>query len=118
MNSFVLCLGSNLEPREERIVRALDALSDFVNVESESDFNESADIFGQGEPYINKVVTGFTALSLERFVEEIARIEAAGERQAGPTVSIDIDLVIWNGRIVSVHDFEAPFFRSLYPVKG
>lgn len=116
IHSAILCLGSNVEPRRERIDSALRLLEDFVKIECTSDVAESDDITGAGEPYLNMAVKCSAALDKLEFQRKIAGAERAGGRIAGlhGVVHIDIDLVIWDDEVVSPADLFSPYFPPLH----
>ena len=117
-HTAILCLGSNVSPRHERIEQAIGCLSEFVTVISMSEYSESCDITGIGKPYINVAIHCTTELSLDRLNEKIAEVEIAGGRTADARitgfVTIDIDLVIWDNKVISPGDLAQPYFTPLY----
>ena len=114
----ILCLGSNVEPRRQRIDNALATLAASATIVAATDAVESDDITGRGEPYLNMAVRCVTDLSLAEFKAIICKAERDGGRSAERTlcgiVDIDIDLIIWGDRVISPADLERPYFTPLY----
>ena len=117
MPSAIICLGSNVEPRGQRIDRARALLAAVADIADVSDILESDDISGLGRPYLNQVVRCYTHMTLPAFRQSLAGLEARCGRQAADKASgcvpIDIDLVVWDGQILSPADYEQPFFKQL-----
>lgn len=114
----VLCLGSNVEPRLGHISDAISLISDFASIISYSSTEDSPDFTGKGHDYLNIVLKCSTDLSLSDFAARLSGIEMIGgrcvERTEAGMVDIDIDLVLWNRKIVSPKDFERNYFKKLY----
>ena len=113
-----MCLGSNVKPRRERIWQAVEMMRGFAEVRAMSLMKESRDITGCGEPYVNMAVECLTDCSPEEFSAAIEQIENAGGRirsgeAAKERVHIDIDLVVWDGLVVSETDYAREYFAPL-----
>lgn len=117
-HTAILCIGSNVEPRRDRIANALEWLEKICRIVSKSPCTDSADITGKGEPYLNMAINCSTELSKEEFLARISEIEAIGGRRPDGSsigiVDIDIDLVVWDGRVESPDDFTRDYFIPLY----
>ena len=114
MATAVLCLGSNVEPRQRSLREALARLSDVASIECASDIAESDDITGRGAPYLNMAVRCSTALDIKEFASALSLFEYLGGRRHTPgEVAIDIDLVIWDNEVVSPDDLSRPYFTPL-----
>ena len=104
-NEVILCLGTNLPDRRQRLSSAIARLAAHVAVADYSEAVESADVSGLGADYLNVVVRCFTSLSLNELRRLISRIEEAEGRTAQAKLSgcmpIDIDVVIYGGEVVS-----------------
>ena len=117
-NEVILCLGTNLPDRRQRLSSAIARLAAHVAVADYSEAVESADVSGLGADYLNVVVRCFTSLSLNELRRLISRIEEAEGRTAQAKLSgcmpIDIDVVIYGGEVVSRCDYQRDYFRQAY----
>lgn len=117
-NEVILCLGTNLPDRRQRLSSAIARLAAHVAVADYSEAVESADVSGLGADYLNVVVRCFTSLSLNELRRLISRIEEAEGRTAQAKLSgcmpIDIDVVIYGGEVVSRYDYQRDYFRQAY----
>ena len=93
--SCTIGLGSNAPDREAQINRAIDFLRGYLSKCSVSSIYESAAINGTDSSYLNAVVHGRS--SKEKGV-----------------VPIDLDLVIYDMRILRPKDFERHYFNIGY----
>ena len=114
----ILCLGSNVEPRLERINEALIKIAEVAAIQSLSEAHESDDITNRSCSYINMLVCCRTELSQSEFTNQISEIETIcgrnDESYITGVVEIDIDIVIWNNEIVAPDDYNRPYFQFLY----
>ncbi len=110
-----ICLGSNCNDRRANIDAAIERIAAHCRVETVSEIHESPDVSGRGAPYLNCVVTVQSALDQQGLAALLSQCEAMGGRtpqsRATGIMPIDIDLVIIDGRIVSQHDYESPYFK-------
>lgn len=117
-SEVILCLGTNLPDRPQRLSSAIARLAAHVAVADYSEAVESADVSGLGADYLNVVVRCFTSLSLNELRWLISRIEEAEGRTAQAKLSgcmpIDIDVVIYGGEVVSRCDYQRDYFRQAY----
>ena len=117
-NEVILCLGTNLPDRRQRLSSAIARLAAHVAVADYSEAVESADVSGLGADYLNVVVRCFTSLSLNELRRLISRIEEAEGRTAQAKLSgcmpIDIDVVMYGGEVVSRCDYQRDYFRQAY----
>ena len=117
-NEVILCLGTNLPNRRQRLSSAIARLAAHVAVADYSEAVESADVSGLGADYLNVVVRCFTSLSLNELRRLISRIEEAEGRTAQAKLSgcmpIDIDVVMYGGEVVSRYDYQREYFRQAY----
>ncbi len=117
-NEVILCLGTNLPDRRQRLSSAIARLAAHVAVADYSEAVESADVSGLGADYLNVVVRCFTSLSLNELRRLISRIEEAEGRTAQAKLSgcmpIDIDVVMYGGEVVSRYDYQRYYFRQAY----
>ena len=117
-NEVILCLGTNLPDRRQRLSSAIARLAAHVAVADYSEAVESADVSGLGADYLNVVVRCFTSLSLNELRRLISRIEEVEGRTAQAKLSgcmpIDIDVVMYGGEVVSRCDYQRDYFRQAY----
>ena len=117
-NEVILCLGTNLPDRRQRLSSAIARLAAHVAVADYSEAVESADVSGLGADYLNVVVRCFTSLSLNELRRLISRIEEAEGRTAQAKLTgcmpIDIDVVMYGGEVVSRCDYQREYFRQAY----
>lgn len=114
----IICLGSNVSPRAERLRDAFEFISGFGSVEEETEAKESADVTGRSLPYLNKVIslrTHLTLFQLKQLFQDFEIKEGRRSSRWGPgEITIDIDIIIWDGDIISPTDFSQPYFSLLY----
>ncbi|MDE5785008.1 MAG: 2-amino-4-hydroxy-6-hydroxymethyldihydropteridine diphosphokinase [Duncaniella sp.] len=112
-------LGSNTPDREEQIKEALEFLGKLLADVRQSAVYESEAFYGVDAPYFNAVVHGHTALDPEKLIDKLKEYESdhgrvnKGSEPVG-NVSIDLDLVIYNYRILRRNDFERHYFNRGY----
>lgn len=113
-HTAVLLLGSNTSERAETLKNALRSIDRLGRRLSTGPAVESADISRLGSDYLNITAVCSTALSLHDFCSELAAIEAAAGRLPSSkytgVMPLDIDVVMWDGAIVSPEDYERPYF--------
>lgn len=117
MNHLVtLCIGSNCGDRAANIASAIERIGSVAASVWLSPLCESADITGRGPSYLNRVLKCTTALELSDFRDRIATFEAAGGRlpasKASGNMPIDIDIVVWDGEVLSPSDYASDYFRQ------
>ena len=117
MNSeVVLCLGSNVADRRQRLDGAIHRLASRLTIRDYSEAVESADVSGLGRDYLNIVARCSTSLSLNDLRSLIAEIETIEGRtpqsKTSGSMPIDIDVVMYNGKVVSPCDFHRDYFRQ------
>lgn len=114
----IIGVGSNTADREERVNRAIEHVCHFLTKCSVSSIYESEAINGKDAPYINAVIHGFSPISSNALVRFLKDWEAhEGRRQDDVTkgeVPIDLDLVIYDSRILRPKDFERHYFNIGY----
>lgn len=119
-NIFIIGVGSNVVDREAFVEAAIEALmSKFIHV-SASEVYES-DEFGNPDgaaKYCNAVVAGRTELSCEELEKWLKNYEKEQGRTEITDIEhkifIDLDLVVWNSRILRPTDFERAYFNIGY----
>jgi len=116
IHTATLCIGSNCGNRNARIAAAVARLRAVASVMRLSQVLETKDVTGRGALYLNQVVVCTTDMELAGFKNCLAAFEATAGRlsssKAEGLMPIDIDLVVWDGKIVSRSDFEADYFKD------
>ena len=114
----VFSVGSNCGDRFDHVEKGLKWLSDLLSDFRCSHIYATPDCHGSCREYMNAVVSGSTSLTpdeLENLCKEYeissGRDEAA--RKAG-NVPVDIDLVVYDNRILRKKDFSREFFTIGY----
>ena len=111
-------VGSNSADREERVNRAIEQVSKFLTRCSVSSVYESDAINGKDAPYLNAVIHGLSPVNstaLVKFLKDWEIQEGRGQDDvAKGEVSIDLDLVIYESRILRPKDFERHYFNIGY----
>lgn len=118
--SFIIGIGSNVVDRETFVTAAIEAImSKFAGV-SASEVYES-DEYGKpdsGIKYCNAVVSGNSYISreeLEAWLKEYEKEQGRTEiSDVEHKIYIDLDLVVWNNKILRPTDFERPYFNVGY----
>ena len=118
LKTAVVSIGSNSEDRESKVTEAIEVLMGRLNDVSVSSVYETPASNGKDAPYFNAVLVGQTTASQK----EVNDMLKEHEKEAGRTeisdlegvVQLDLDLVIWGGRIVRENDFEKSYFNLGY----
>lgn len=118
MTSFVIGLASNTDDAEFQMEQAVQTLQTIFRKSSVSNFYQSASISGDGSTYTNAVMAGLTEMSHNELSEKHKKLELKHGRdeqaRREKRVTLDLDLVIWDGRIERQNDFEQPYFNRGY----
>ena len=118
MNIVIISLGSNIHDRYIQMERAISYLkSEFERV-SVSTIYESEALNGKDASYLNAVAIFQT----EYNIQSVTKLLKEWENQCGRTpdsklkglIPIDLDIVVWNGKIIRQLDFSYPFFSQGY----
>lgn len=116
MNPAVLGVGSNIEP-EKNIACAVGILTKTYSGVRTSRWIWTPPLVNRHQPeFLNGAVYLETSDSREDFLKNLKKIEKAlgrtpAQRGAAPRV-IDLDLVVWKGKIVNNDFFSRPFLRT------
>lgn len=116
MNTVILVLGSNTADRERAIESALEFLRGEGEMAEHSSIYESPDMLGKGNRYLNSVTRLRTYRDMTRLHSSIKDYEhrcgrTSSMKERGE-VPIDIDIVVWNGKVVRQSDFNASYFKK------
>lgn len=118
MTSFVIGLASNTDDAEFQMEQAVQSLQTIFKKASVSSFYQSASISGDGSTYTNAVMAGLTEMNHNELSEKLKKLELKHGRdeqaRREKRVPLDLDLVIWDGRIERQNDFEQPYFNRGY----
>ncbi len=116
MNRAVLSVGSNIQP-ERNVKRALALLKHEGILRASSAFVRTAPIGILDQPeFLNGaalVETELERAALKRRLRELE--ERLGRRREGSRCgprTIDLDIVVWNGRVVDRDFYERDFIRN------
>lgn len=118
----VICLGSNVADRLNRLHDALASLRQWCHVESVSDFYEAPDDSGIGAPYVNVVLSCVPLVGKEELGERLKKLEQdfgrSATSKADGVMPLDADIVVWRGEIVDTYEFSRPYFRQGFDSLG
>ncbi|MDE6450521.1 MAG: 2-amino-4-hydroxy-6-hydroxymethyldihydropteridine diphosphokinase [Muribaculaceae bacterium] len=116
MNRAVISLGSNINGKESIISRALDTLG--VKIAEATPPYMDPDDNDNTRPYLNIVAVIETDMDYETARTHFKQIEKEAGRtpsdKATGLIPLDIDIVIFNDRIIKPEDFERPYFIHGY----
>ena len=116
MNHVVIGVGSNIRP-EENIARARDQIVSEHRLIAESSFVETEPIGYADQPkFLNgvfRIETSFGYKILKKWLLETEKAlgRKRGKNKYGPR-TIDLDIVVWNGKVVDDDFFERKFLRE------
>lgn len=119
MHQIVICLGSNLPDRADRVLAAAEYFESLLLPGGHrSQMLVSDDFTGLGAQYANMVLKGLCKSGLEAMIAEAARYETAGGRtpdsKSTGVMPIDVDIVIYDGRILKPQQYTRAYFQALY----
>lgn len=111
----ILVIGSNCGEKEAAIRKSLILLEKWGEIEESSGLYETPDCLGKGRPYMNAVISFITTLSesvLNQRIKDI-EVEMGRDKEARKRgdVPIDIDIVVWEGEVKRLFDYNAGYFR-------
>ena len=115
-NEVVIALGSNIDP-EENLEHAVVELKSRFKVSKRSRWIQTKPIGIQDQPdFYNGALLMETRLSLESLKKELKKVEDLMGRDRslpkyGPR-TIDLDILIWNKRVVDEDYYERDFLRK------
>lgn len=113
-----ISLGSNTDDRAYQISQAIEHLQGSLSLCDVSSVYESEAFNGGDKPYLNAVVHGYSDMSYDDVIKDLKKWEAEHGRSQVATVRgvipIDLDLVIWDSRIMRPKDFERHYFNQGY----
>ncbi len=113
-----LSLGSNIEPREDFLKRAIFFLRDKIKIKKISSLYETEPWgYKNQEKFLNLVISGETDLEPEnliKFIKEVERKVGRGESFKWGPREIDIDIILYGDRIIEKENLTVPhkFFEE------
>lgn len=114
----VLSFGSNCGDRSKNVEKALDWIKGISSGAVCSIIYETPEIHGIGAPYMNAVCRCHISYSLTQFLAITKEYETVNGRDSEcrirGEVPIDIDVVIWNDKIIRPKDYSCSFFQIGY----
>lgn len=114
----VIALGSNHGDRRSNITSAAEYLASELNGFRCSEIYETPALNGIDSPYLNAVARGATRLSYETLNELMKNWETAhgrtSEARLRHEVTIDLDIVIYNGTVMRPADAARDYFTRGY----
>lgn len=114
-NEVILMLGSNRGDRKSNLDKAVDALRGHIGNATVTHDIDNPDFTGCGADYLNRLMTGVSALSLEQLKSVTHQIETqlGRDRSTPGVVAIDIDIVVYGNNIVKPSEYTSPPCRML-----
>lgn len=114
----VICLGSNVDCRRAKIDGAIDGLGGVCEVlESTGIYETEADNHTDA-PFFNLVMRCRCTLSLDEMLACCKELEArAGrlsESKATGIMPLDVDIIVWDGRVIDPRQYAKPYFTLGY----
>ncbi len=116
MNSAVIGLGSNIDPKEN-IAKALNILNKNFSVKKKSSFVETEPVgFSVATNFINGAVLIETPLGLEDLKIQLHKFESdMGRTQTQKSFTsriIDLDIVVFNDKIIDQDIYKRDFLKK------
>ncbi len=113
MNIAVLSLGSNSLDKESQMKNAIKQMKQLFENVVVSEIYEVPAHNGKDAPYLNSVMVVRTTMSKEKTNECLKQWEIkcgrTPESKLQGVISIDLDIVVWNGDIVRPVDYSRSY---------
>ena len=115
MNNIVISIGSNHRDRDLYVEQCIDFLRQrFSDVRVSATYSTPADN-GRDADYLNAVMAGQCTDDYDRTKALLKLYETAHGRtplsKALGVVTIDLDIVMWNGEVLRQRDFDQKYFQ-------
>lgn len=114
----VFSIGSNFSDRHASVSHGIDWLSTFLSDFRHSTIYATPDCHGSNREYLNAVAAGKTIISPEELDSLCKKYEAECGRdenmRKNGDVPVDIDLVVYDNRILRPNDYKREFFQIGY----
>lgn len=111
----IILVGSNHSERVAIVESVMARLSEMLEGFVGSAGIELPDASGKGSPYVNAVCRGEVACGLDELTRQTKALEAewgrtAESKQRG-VVEVDIDVVVWGGKVLRERDASQDYFK-------
>lgn len=114
----VICLGSNSGMRADNIAGAVDTLMFLLEEVRMSDLYETPDACGGKNRYMNMVMEGHCDMEMKELEAACKMMELIAGRDVEARkrgeVPLDVDIVIWDGKVLRPRDYNQKFFTIGY----
>ncbi len=112
----ILCIGSKCGGRERNVAAAVKWRTEILIDFRHSPIYATPDCHGGQREYMNAVCVGLTDLSsaeLDALCKEYElRMGRDAEARAAGDVPVDIDVVVFDGKVLREKDYQSEFFRK------
>lgn len=110
-HTATICLGSNVGDAHDKIRQALTRL-----IDAGWSPVECSDIYHSSSGYLNQIVVATVRCGYEEALMTTKSVERMlgrrpEQKQCG-IVPIDIDIVVWNAKVIRRLDFESEYFKQ------
>jgi len=118
INEVVIGIGSNIDP-EGNVASALELIGKYLTVDRRSRIIRTAPIGNPNQPdFLNCALLARTRLEIDELKQCLGRLEHDHLGREASQVktsarTIDLDIIIWNGKIVHQDYRERRFLREL-----
>lgn len=114
-NNVILMLGSNTGDRKATLDKAVVALRKYVDIETVTRDIDNPDFTGRGPDYLNRLVLGLSRFPFDLLKSALRDIESSMDRDRTTPglVTIDIDIVVCNDRVIKPSEYTSPPCRTL-----
>jgi len=114
----VICFGSNLPDGDNNIRHASESIGSCVAITATSGMYKTDGEGGDESEYFNQVVKGTTLFDYDDLLKKTKEIERllgrdVSSRESGK-VTVDIDIVVYDGVLVRNNDFLKDYFQLGY----
>lgn len=108
-------LGSNTGNRKATLDKAVEALRGYVDIETVTRDIDNPDFTGRGPDYLNRLILGLSRVPFDQLKSVLRDIENSMDRDRNNSglVTIDIDVVVCNGRVIKPSEYTSPPCRAL-----
>ena len=114
-NNAIICLGANTPDAAEQLAQARTVLETLGTVKRQTEpYPTAPEYVTEGPAYLNQLIELETTLTYQSLHDQSKDFEGDVRRffKAGKLVPIDIDIVIWNGKILRPADAKASYFKE------
>ena len=115
MNFVVFSLGSNSDNKELMMQACVDWMREVLNDVKVSQIYETKALNGIDNDYMNAVLSGYTNEEYDDIVRSMKRYEIQSgrtkESKLKGVIPIDVDVVMWNDKIMRNNDYIQSYFQ-------